>query len=623
MSEAYSFFYTYFLAVFRWVIPLVAVTVVVLWYKTLVARKPKAAVYAALVGEDGQRMPITFFETSVGRKKSCDIRINMPTVSRINAVITKEEDGYRVRNVSDHDNIEIDGALLEEDGYLRAGETLSIGGYHMKLMPPAAQDWASVQPKRQKRSPADPPGFGRIVFLLSLFTLLVGVELCLKYYEDLNLAIPIAFGTLIAAEWICYFVNLALGGSMAVELPAFFLTTLGFAVCSTAAVSSLLKELLASVGGFVLFLIIAQILKNIQLTMRLRYIAGAGALGLLAINLILAQAVFGSKNWISIGPITIQPSEFVKVAFVFAGAATLEHLLTRRNFILFMAMSAGCFGALALMKDFGTASIFFITMLIILFMRTGDVKLIAAILAASVAAGFILVKFVPHIARRFAAWGHVWQYASDSGYQQTRTMVAIGNGGLLGTGGGNGYLYQVFAADTDLVFGVIFEEWGGIIALCAVFCLVALALYAIWMCRGVRSSYYAIAIAAAAGMLLFQTALNIFGSTDILPLTGVTMPFVSNGGSSIVASWGLLAFFKAADRQLNLKVKADVLPPTPKAPLRAEIPVEKPQSTRPDFFTPDDSVDIYSKSAARSARKDAADSKDIYSVSSKGDDEKR
>ena len=250
---------------------------------------------------------------------------------------------------------------------------------------------------------------------------------------------------------------------------------------------------------------------------------------------------------------TLLPLFLALVAFVFAGAATLEHLLTRRNFILFLGLSAGCFGALALMKDFGTAAIFFVTMLILIFMRTGNLTLIGIILAAAGVGSLLLVKFMPHITRRFAVWGHVWQNAADTGYQQTRTMVAIGSGGLLGVGGGNGYLHAVFAADTDLVFGMVFEEWGGIVALCAVFMIAMLALYAVWMCKGVRSAYYAIAVTAAAGMLVFQTALNIFGSTDILPLTGVTMPFVSNGGSSIVASWGLLAFFKAADRQMNIK----------------------------------------------------------------------
>lgn len=558
MEEAYVQFYTWFLAVARWLIPAIAVLLSWLWYRKLAEHRPRPAALATLVGEDGNRMPIAFCETSLGRKRSCDIQVNLPTVSRVNAVLTKEENGlFRVKDVSGHDNIQIDGAALEDAGYIRVGETLCVGGYHMRLCSPNADDQLALRAERRrgkKSGRAKPaPGFGVIVLLLSLFTLLVGLELCLKYANGLNITLPAAFGLLIVGEWVCYFINLSAGGSMRVEIPAFFLTTLGFAVCATTAPESLLKEALASAGGILVFVLLVQVLRSIRLTMKLRYAAGIGVLALLGFTLVLGETIFGSRNWIDLGFFTIQPSEFAKVAFVFAGAATLEHLLTRRNFVLFLGLSAGCFGALALMKDFGTAAIFFVTMLILIFMRTGDLKLIGVILAAAVIGIVLLIRFMPHITRRFSVWGHVWQNASDTGYQQTRTMVAIGSGGLLGTGGGNGYLRSVFAADTDLVFGMVFEEWGGIVALCAVFMIVGLAVYAVWMCRGVQSAYYAIAVTAAAGMLVFQTALNIFGSTDILPLTGVTMPFVSNGGSSIVASWGLLAFFKAADRQMQAK----------------------------------------------------------------------
>ena len=153
----------------------------------------------------------------------------------------------------------------------------------------------------------------------------------------------------------------------------------------------------------------------------------------------------------------------MKIAFVFAGAATLERLLTTRNLLLFLGFSGICIGCLGLMKDFGTASIFFVTMLIIIVIRSGDWRVIVGISGLAAVAAIAITFIMPHVAKRFEAWRHVWQYASTSGYQQTRTMVAIGSGGLLGVGGGNGYLDGVNAASTDLVFGVVFEEWGGII----------------------------------------------------------------------------------------------------------------------------------------------------------------
>ena len=157
----------------------------------------------------------------------------------------------------------------------------------------------------------------------------------------------------------------------------------------------------------------------------------------------------------------------------------------------------------------------------------------------------------PYIWKRFATWRHAWEYASSGGYQQTRTMTAIASGGLLGVGPGNGFLKRVAASDTDLVFGLVCEEWGLITGILIVLCIIALAWFAIRSCRMSRSSYYTIAACSATSMIVFQTALNLFGSVDMLPLTGVTFPFVSNGGSSMLFAWGLLAFLKATDTRPN------------------------------------------------------------------------
>ena len=130
-------------------------------------------------------------------------------------------------------------------------------------------------------------------------------------------------------------------------------------------------------------------------------------------------------------------------------------------------------------------------------------------------------------------------------------MSAAASGGLLGMGAGNGWLHNVAAADTDLVFGMICEEWGLLIAVMAVGAIIALAFFAVRTIRVGRSSFYTIAACAAGSLLVFQTCLNIFGAVDILPFTGVTLPFVSNGGSSMLSAWGMLAFLKATDTRQN------------------------------------------------------------------------
>ena len=126
--------------------------------------------------------------------------------------------------------------------------------------------------------------------------------------------------------------------------------------------------------------------------------------------------------------------------------------------------------------------------------------ILLALLCAAVFGGLMLVTVKPYILRRFAAWGHAWEQASDGGFQQTRTMSAAASGGLLGMGAGNGWLHNVAAADTDLVFGMLCEEWGLLIAVLAVGAIITLAFFAARACRVGRSSFYTIAACAASSI---------------------------------------------------------------------------------------------------------------------------
>jgi len=331
------------------------------------------------------------------------------------------------------------------------------------------------------------------------------------------------------------------------ETIAFFLSTLSLAVTASSAPSSLIKQFAAIFLGILLFLILGVFLRNLARVQKYRWRMAAAAIGLLGITLILGDAKYGAVNWISIGGISFQPSEIAKICYVFAGSATLERLFHRRNITLFIVLTGVCIGLLGLMSDFGTAAIFFVTFLVIAYLRSGDFATLSLICGGAVFGAGIILRFKPYILSRFASWGHAWEAASTTGYQQTRTMSAAASGGLLGMGAGNGWLQRIAAADTDLVFGILCEEWGLIIALLAVSAIITLVIFAVRACRVGRSSFYVIAACAAGSLLVFQTCLNVFGSVDLLPLTGVTFPFVSNGGSAMMAAWGLLAFLKATD----------------------------------------------------------------------------
>lgn len=268
--------------------------------------------------------------------------------------------------------------------------------------------------------------------MLTIFQLLGCLSLLLHYADKLPLALPVCFAGLLLMEWIYCGVRRFQG--VGVELLAFFLVTIGLFVAASAVPSSLYKQFAAVLLGLAMFCVLSLILRDVELTMKLRYVIGALAVGLLVLNLFIGETRGGAKNWINLGFITIQPSEFVKVAFIFAGCATLERLMTYRNTILFVLFSGACIGPLFLMKDFGTAAIFFMGMLIIAYMRSGDWKTIAFFSGLAVAGAAVIIAFMPYVASRFATYRHAWEYAASSGYQQTRTMVAIGSGGLFGVG---------------------------------------------------------------------------------------------------------------------------------------------------------------------------------------------
>ena len=206
-------------------------------------------------------------------------------------------------------------------------------------------------------------------------------------------------------------------------------------------------------------------------------------------------------------------------------------------------------GALFLMGDFGTACIFFVTFVLIAFMRSGSIRTVVLTCATAALGVAFILKFKPYIMTRFSAWRHVWEHVNDIGYQQTRVLTYSASGGFLGLGVGKGCLKYVFAAPSDLVFGMLCEEWGTILSLIVLLMIVLLAIYVKHEGVRCRSAFYTISSCCAAGMIVFQMIMNVFGVTDILPLTGVTLPFISMGGSSLVSVWSLMAFIKASDER--------------------------------------------------------------------------
>lgn len=392
-----------------------------------------------------------------------------------------------------------------------------------------------------------------MLFIISVFQLATGFSAA-NAGEAFESRVMLAVGLMAVLEWVYLiaFYTVMHRRNFELELIAFFLCGTGLSVIGSISPSACFKQFFFILAGMIVYIIMVFLLGNLELCMKLRTVIAVLAILLLIVNLVVAKVKNGAKNWITIGGengITFQPSEFVKIAFIFVGAATLEKIQTSKNIFAFIGFSIACVGALILIKDFGTALIFFVTFLIIAFMISGDIKTIILAIASAVLGAGIVLKYKSYVTARFSVYRHIWEsdYYNKSGYQQTRTLVGMASGGLLGLGIGNGNTRNVFASTTDLIFGVISEEWGFIFAVLVVLSFVGIAVSALINSIASRSTFYSIAAVAGAGMLLFQTALNIFGITDVLPLTGVTLPFVSQGGSSMICCWAVLAYIKASD----------------------------------------------------------------------------
>ena len=389
-----------------------------------------------------------------------------------------------------------------------------------------------------------------MLFVITLFQLTCLFTLIGKASNEHKTGIILTFGIYILVEYI-YFIGARLllkRKGFEVELIAFLLTSIGLSITTSVYPDKALKQLVAVLIGIFGFVFLQWLLRDLKRVSFLRIPVAIGAVGLLAFTLIFATVTNGAKNWLYIGGLSIQPSELVKVAFIFVGAASLEKLQSNKSLTKFIIFAFACVGALFLMYDFGTALIFFFTFIVISFMRSGDIRTLVLVCTVALMGGLIVLMFRPYVANRFAAYGHVWEYFDTSGYQQTRTMIYSASGGLFGVGLGNGELRDIFAATEDLVFGVVCEEFGMIMAGAILLSYVALLVYSIRHSKYARSSFYAICACAASSLMLFQASLNVFGVNDILPLTGVTLPFISRGGSSVICCWMLLAFIKAVDR---------------------------------------------------------------------------
>ena len=296
--------------------------------------------------------------------------------------------------------------------------------------------------------------------------------------------------------------------------------------------------------GIVLFFLTFFILKVFNFWSKISLFYVVVSIGLFMATLVFGSYIGGAKNWIILGPITVQPSEFIKIplAFFVASFYSRYNEISMKpfgryymNIIIYVFI-----GFLFLQKDLGTALIFFGLMILAQFVYEKDRVLITINIVAMIFGSIVAYFLFGHVRIRVATWLDPWSDINATGYQITQALFATASGGLFGTGIGLGHPDYIPVAESDFIFSAISEEMGVFMGLAVILLFMILVYRAFKISLTQQDKFFSILAFSIGVLFAFQTFIILGGVLKIIPLTGVTLPFISQGGSSMLSGFILL-----------------------------------------------------------------------------------
>jgi len=316
------------------------------------------------------------------------------------------------------------------------------------------------------------------------------------------------------------------------------LLSVGLLMISRLSLGHAMRHFVFAVLAFAVCTMIPPVLRVIKKLENLRWVYTAIGLGLLLVVLIMGSEVFGAKNWLTIQNVTFQPSEFVKLLFVLSMAALLVRETGKKykNLLLVSVVAALHVGMLALANDFGGALIFFAVYLLMLFVVSADLLFPIAACAAGCAAAVGAYYYSGHIRERVAAWIDPFACIEKEGYQIAQSLFAVANGDWFGTGIMRGMPKSIPVVKSDFMFSAIAEECGVIFAALLLCVYINCIIWMLMLALERREPFYFAVSTGAAALFGVQVFLNIGGVIKLIPSTGVTLSFVSYGGSALIST---------------------------------------------------------------------------------------
>jgi cell division protein FtsW (lipid II flippase) len=296
------------------------------------------------------------------------------------------------------------------------------------------------------------------------------------------------------------------------------------------------KQFFIIVASFVIGFIVPEIIFRFEFLKKFTWIYAAMGVVAIGIVLLLGAVTNGSKISYTIGGITLQPSEFVKILFLFFMAGALDSAENIWQLFLASAVAAIHVIILVLSKDLGSALIFFVIYLALIYISTENIGYLAMGLSFGALASVIAYKLFSHIQVRVQAWLDPFSDIESTGYQLSQSLFGISSGGWFGLGLYGGTPKSIPFVEQDFIFSAIAEEMGVIFAVLMALICVSTFIEIMRLGYFLRDTYYRLVVCGIGVAYIFQTFLTIGGGSKFIPLTGVTLPFVSYGGSSVLVT---------------------------------------------------------------------------------------
>lgn len=320
-----------------------------------------------------------------------------------------------------------------------------------------------------------------------------------------------------------------------------FLLSVGFIMLTRLSYDRAVKQFQIAVVSLLVCFFVPILIRKLKFLSRIPWVYGGVGLMLLLAVMVFGENSNGAKLALSLGErFSIQPSEFVKILFALFTAARLAKSTAFKDVVVTSLFAAVHVLILVFSRDLGGALIFFMMYLIVLYVASKQPLYLFGGLGAGCGASYVAYQLFSHVRVRVLAWSDPFSYIDKEGYQITQSLFAIGTGGWFGMGLLQGTPNKIPYVEQDFIFSAVAEELGGIFAICLILVCLSSFLMFVNIAMQLREPFYRLASLGLGTLYGFQVFLTVGGGIKCIPSTGVTLPLVSYGGSSLLAS--LLSF---------------------------------------------------------------------------------